>query len=173
MDICRGRDDVVVARHDQWLLQLKPLMCVFSKTLHPFDFICIFIGASRVAVGQVDRRHPQDPGLGRDRRLDEAGMVVGGIAGQPRCDLVELELGQDGDPVEGLLAVHGNVVTQRLDLVPRERLVHGLGLLQADDVGRPFGEPGGQIFDSLFDRIDVPGGDAHEGFYRLRLSDKH
>jgi hypothetical protein len=29
-------------------------------------------------------------------------MVVGGIAGQPRGDLVELELGQDRDAVERL-----------------------------------------------------------------------
>src|SRR5262249_9950977 len=33
--------------------------------------------------------------------------------------------------------------------------------LQTDDVGRPFREPRGQVFNALLDRIDVPGGDPH------------
>ena len=42
-------------------------------------------------------------------------MIVGRVARKPGRDLVELEFGQDGDAVEGLLPVHGYVVAQRFD----------------------------------------------------------
>ena len=160
-----GRDDVVVARQNERLFQLKPFMCVFRKPVHPSDFVRVFLGVRRVAVGQVDRRHPQAPAVGRNRRLDEAGMVVGVVAGQAGRDLVELELGQDRDAVERLLAVDRDVVAQRLDLQPRKGVIDGLGFLKANDVGRPLLEPGGQVLDSLLDRIDVPGGDPHRGAF--------
>jgi hypothetical protein len=63
------------------------------------------------------------------------------------------------------MAMHCNIVAQCLDCLPREGLIDGLGFLQADDVRRPLGEPGGQVLDSLLDRIDVPGGDAHGGLW--------
>ena len=62
-------------------------------------------------------------------------MVVGVVAGQPRRHLVERELRQDGDAVEGLLAVDGDVVAERLERLARKGVVDALGLLQADDVG--------------------------------------
>jgi len=39
VNIVGGGDDVVVAGHDKRFFQLKPLMCVFEKPLHPFDFV--------------------------------------------------------------------------------------------------------------------------------------
>ncbi len=90
-------------------------------------------------------------------------MVVGVVAGQSRGHLVERELRQDRDAVEGLLPVHCDIVAERLERLAREGFVHALGLLQADDVGPPLQEPGGQVVHSLLDRIDVPGGDAHRG----------
>ena len=141
-------------------------MRVFKKPLHPFDFVWIFFSVRRVAVGQVDRRHPQRAAVGRNRRLDEAGMVVGVVAGQPRRHLVELELRQDRDAVEGLLAVDRDVVAQRLDRLARE------GVIDASwfPAGRRCRadrslQPGGQVLDSLLDRIDVPGGDPHAVFF--------
>ena len=42
---------------------------------------------------------------------------------------------QDRDAVEGLLAVHGDIVAERLERLAREGLVDAFGFLQADDVG--------------------------------------
>ena len=64
-------------------------------------------------------------------------MVVLRVAGQPRGHLVELELREDRDPVEGLLAVDRDVVAQRLERLARKALVHTFRFLQANDVGRP------------------------------------
>ena len=85
------------------------------------------------------------------------------IAGQARRHLVEFQLGQDGHPVEGLLAMHGDVVAQGLERLAGERLVHAFGLLQAHDVGRPLAKPCAQVLDSLLNRIDVPCCNAHGG----------
>ena len=72
-------------------------------------------------------------------------MVVAVVAGQAGRHLVERQLGEDGDAVEGLLAVHGDVVAERLERLAREGLVHAFDLLQADDVGRALLEPGQQV----------------------------
>ena len=89
-------------------------------------------------------------------------MIVGGIAGQPWSDLVELELGENGDAVEGLLAVGHHVVAERLDGLAGKRLIEAFGLLQADDVGRTILQPGQEMIQPLPDRIDVPRCDAHQ-----------
>ncbi len=47
------------------------------------------------------------------------------------------QLGQQGDPVEGLLSVHCDIVAQRLESLAREGVVLAFDFLQADDVGAP------------------------------------
>ena len=89
-------------------------------------------------------------------------MVVGVVARQPRRDLVERQLGEHGHAVEGLLPVHRDIVAQRLNRLARKGIVDALGLLQADDVGLPLGQPGGEVINSLLYGIDVPSGDAHD-----------
>ena len=69
-------------------------------------------------------------------------MVVLVIAGQARFGLVERQFREQGYAVEGLLAMGDDVVAERLDLQPRERLVDAFDFLQADDVGRAFLQPG-------------------------------
>ena len=64
--------------------------------------------------------------------------------------------------------MHCNIVAERLERLARKGVVDAFGLLQADDVGLPLGEPGGQIIHSLLDGIDVPGGDAHADEARAR-----
>ena len=74
-------------------------------------------------------------------------MHVVVVAGQPGRDLVERQLGQQRDAVEGLLAVHGDIVAERLERLAREGLVDAFDFLQADDVrlripaARPAGDP--------------------------------
>ena len=51
------------------------------------------------------------------------------------------------------------MVTGGLDLGTREIVVLELQLLQADDVGRGFGQPVEQMRQADLQRIDVPGGD--------------
>ena len=98
-------------------------------------------------------------------------MVVGVVAGQPRRHLVERKFGQDRDAVEGLLPVHCDIVAEGFQWLARKGVVDALGLLQADDVRLPLGQPGRQVVDSLLDRVDVPGGDAHGGNGRVRRGD--
>ena len=79
-------------------------------------------------------------------------------------DVLESGAREDRDAVPGRLAVRGDLVPAILELVA-EQLVEGvvgeLGLLQADDVGAAFVEPGQQPGQALLERVDVPGGDAH------------
>jgi hypothetical protein len=58
--------------------------------------------------------------------------------------------------------VGDDVIAERLDLQPRERLVDAFDFLQADDVRRALLEPGQEMVEPLPDRIDVPGGYTHE-----------
>ena len=88
-------------------------------------------------------------------------MIVRGVAGQAAIDLIEREFRQQRDAVEGLLAVDREIVTERLERFARESVVDSLGFLQADNIGLPFVQPSDSGIQPLFDRIDVPGGDAH------------
>src|SRR6478735_10166744 len=87
------------------------------------------------------------------------------VAGQPRLGLVEPELREQGDAVEGLLPMGDHVVAERLDLQPREGLVDAFDLLEADDVRLALLQPGQQQVDPLPDRVHVPGSysDGHLG----------
>jgi hypothetical protein len=87
------------------------------------------------------------------------GVLV--IAGQARFGLVERQFREQRHPIEGLLAVGNDVIAERLDLQPRERLVDAFDFLKADDIGRAFLQPGQQMLEPLPDRIDVPGGNTH------------
>jgi len=49
----------------------------------------------------------------------------------------------------------------------RKGVVNALGLLQADDVRLPLGEPRGQVVQSLLYRIYVPSGNAHGEDWRV------
>ncbi|MGY4289280.1 hypothetical protein ACVWXO_008546 [Bradyrhizobium sp. LM2.7] len=80
------------------------------------------------------------------------------IAGKPRLGLVEWQFRQQGDAVEGLLAVGNDVVAHGLDLQPWEGLIDAFDLLEADDVGLALPEPSEEMLDPLPDRVHVPGG---------------
>ena len=77
----------------------------------------------RVAVGQVERDDAQHALVGREHAFDEAGLLVGIVAGQAAVDLVEAQLRQDRDAVEALLAVRLDMVAERLDLGARKLFV--------------------------------------------------
>ncbi|MHC2294768.1 hypothetical protein ACVIJW_010638 [Bradyrhizobium barranii subsp. barranii] len=86
------------------------------------------------------------------------GILV--VAGEARLGLVESELREQSDAVEGLLTVGDHVVAERLDLQPREGLVDAFDLLQADDVRLALLQPGQQQVDPLPDRVHVPGSNS-------------
>src|SRR5262249_30273778 len=90
-------------------------------------------------------------------------MIVCAVSGQSGRYLVERELGQDRDTVEGLLAVHRNIVAERLEAFAREGVIDAFGLLHAANVGLAFGQPRKHVIQSLLDRIDVPGCNTHGG----------
>ncbi len=115
----------------------------------------------RVAIGQIDRGDPHHAALRRDHRLQEAGLLVAIVARQPGSHLVERGLGQDRDAVEALLAVDGDVVAERLEGLPRERVVHAFRFLEANDVGTALGEPRCGAVQPLLHGVDVPGRNAH------------
>src|SRR5262249_23274446 len=127
----------------------------------------------RVAVRQVDRSHSQNAGFRGHQRLEEAGVIVLRVARKPGRDLVERQLRQDGDAIEGFLTVHGYVVAEALQWLPRKGLVDALGLLQADDVGLSCREPSDEPVETLLDGVDVPGGDQHDGHSSLAYAVDH
>ena len=98
----------------------KPLLRILKKPRHPFEFIRIFLGVRRVAVGQIKAGDPQHAALERHHAFQKPGMDVFVVAGKPRLGFVERQLGQQRDAVEGLLAVGDHVVAERLDGLPRE-----------------------------------------------------
>jgi hypothetical protein len=136
-------------------------MRIAQQAVHPSELIGVFVRARRVAIGQIKRGDAHGAASGADLRLDETGMIVLGVARQPRRHLIEGDFGQDRDPVEGLLPMNRDVVAQRLDRLPREAIVDAFGFLQADDIRRPLLQPGEQAVHPLLDRVDVPRGDAH------------
>ena len=99
---------------------------------------------------------------GGNHAFDEAGVVVLVVAGQAVAHLVEFEFRQQGDTVEGFLPMDGDVIAEPLEFHARKCVVNAFCLLQADDVRLALGKPGQRRVDALLDRIDVPGGDAHE-----------
>ena len=66
----------------------------------------------------------------RDHGLEIARLHVVWVAGEPRLNLVERELGEERHAVEALLPVHGDVVAELLELEPREGVVDAFDLLQ-------------------------------------------
>src|SRR3974390_3643321 len=90
--IGRGRDDIIVAGQDKRLLQLQTLAREAKKSVHPVDFIDVFLGPYWISVGQIQADDPQDPRFCRDQRLEEARLHVGLVADQARSHLVEWAL---------------------------------------------------------------------------------
>src|SRR5437588_5014762 len=88
------------------------------------------------------------------------GVLV--VTGQARFGLLERQLRQQRDTVEGLLAVGDDVVAERLDLEPRKGVIDAFDFLQADDVRRALPEPAHEMLDPLSDRIDVPRSNTHK-----------
>ena len=89
-------------------------------------------------------------------------MGVVGIAGKAGlAQLGRFAAGEDGDPVEALLAVPDAAVAGRLDVGDRKRLVGAFELLQADDVGRLALQPFEQARQPRADAVDVVGGELH------------
>ena len=79
-------------------------------------------------------------------------------------NVFEADLGQNRDAVPLSLAMESERVAA-LGKLGSEQLLEGLvgelGLLQADDVGLAFIQPGQQSRHALLDRVHVPGSDAH------------
>src|SRR5262249_40867859 len=84
------------------------------------------------------------------------------IAREARLALVKGQLGEQGNAVEGFLAVEHDVVAERFDLQPREGFIGAFGLLQADNVRRALLQPCHEVFEPLPDRIDVPRSNTDE-----------
>jgi hypothetical protein len=78
-------------------------------------------------------------------------VIVGVIAGQADIDLVKRVFGQNRDAVERFLTVDSDVVAEALERFTGEGVINTLGLLQADQVGRAFGEPSRRSIKPLLD----------------------
>src|SRR5215472_335791 len=98
---------------------------------------------------------------GRNHCFYKTGVVVLVVSWKTITDFIEWEFRQQRDAIERLLAVHGDVVTERLERFARKSIVDAFGFLQADDVRLALGKPCHRGIDALFDRVYVPGGDAH------------
>ena len=78
-------------------------------------------------------------------------MVVPVIPWQPWLHVLERQLRQDGNPVETLLAVDGDVVSEIFERLARKRLIVAFLFLQPDDVVLSRGQPSDRIVHALLD----------------------
>jgi len=117
----------------------------------------IGIGVGDVAAGRHIQAMHFDAGDVGDQMA-----AIEPVAPGWRADVVERQLGQDGDAVIALHAVIGEVgIAQGAAAIGGKQLVGDLGLLQADNVGIERGDDLGQQRQPQPQRIDVPGNQAH------------
>src|SRR5215472_5945708 len=98
---------------------------------------------------------------GRNHCFYETGVVVLVVSWKTITDFIEWEFRQQRDAIVCLLAVHGDVVTERLERFARKSIVDAFGFLQADDVRLALCKPCHRGIEALFDRAYVPSGYAH------------
>src|SRR5262249_13141578 len=114
----------------------------------------------RIAVREVEGGDADGAALQREHRFDEARLLVM-QSRQPPGDLVESELGQEGDTVEALLPVHLDVVAEVLEGLPRKGSVLGLDLLKAENVRLRLAHPLDGAVEASPHAVDVPRRDSH------------
>ncbi len=90
-------------------------------------------------------------------------MFIAVIAGKASVDFIRLNLGQQCNAVETLLAMRFDVITSGLNRLAREDLVLRFDFLKAYDVRIGFFQPRKEVFDASPNAIDVPGNDFHGG----------
>jgi hypothetical protein len=162
LDVERRRNDVEVAGQDECLLVPEQRARPRRQAVHPVELVFELVGADRIAVREIEAGDADDGAVARNHHLHIARMLVGIGAGQAAGDVLERPLGENGDAVEALLAVHGEVVAKLLQRFPRKCLVLAFDLLEAADVGRRFLQPAQQIGEARLDAVDVPCGDLHQ-----------
>ena len=155
--IHRLRDHVIVPQTDKRLLGRQKVAHPRLHPRHPGQLVIIFRPRRGVAVRQVQ---PADPDRTRPvhHRLDPARLFVAVTARQPASHVAQRQLRQDRNPVEPLLAMRLDPVTQRLEDLARKAFIHRLDLLQAHHVRSGRGQPGRQRLDPRLDPVDVERG---------------
>ena len=157
--VARLRNDVEIAGQDQRLFVLHELARMGDEPLHEHELVWVFLRTGRIAVRQIDARHPHDAVAGRDDRFEVTGLGVVLVPRQSARDL-ERPFGENGDAVERLLAVGLDVIAEFLDLHARKLVVEALDLLEAERVGADLLQIIEEVGKPLADRVDIPGGDA-------------
>ncbi len=132
--VARLRNDVEIAGQDQRLFVLHELARMGDEPLHEHELVWVFLRTGRIAVRQIDARHPHDAVAGRDDRFEVTGLGVVLVPRQSARDL-ERPFGENGDAVERLLAVGLDVIAEFLDLHARKLVVEALDLLQTERIG--------------------------------------
>src|SRR5208283_5112811 len=127
--------------------------------LHEGELIGVFLRIHRIAVRQIDARHPHDAVPGWDHRFEIAGLGVVLVSRQSAGDL-EWPFGKNGDAVECLLAMGLDIVAEVLDLDAWELLIETLDLLEAERVWADLLQIVEEVGKPLADGVDIPGGDA-------------
>ena len=131
---------------------------------HPIELVAVLGGiVGGIAVRQVEAADP-DAFHGC---LHITGLLVGVIAGQALLHIGQAEFGQQSDAVIGALPDNGAFEADVLEDIGRKGIRLALGLLQAQNVRMTGLQPVADRVGALLDRVDVPGGDAHQ----QRLSD--
>ena len=131
--VARLGNDVEIAGQRERLFECQQFVRVADQPVHERELVRVLFARRGIAVGQIDAGQPHGAALSRDHRFDIARLLVMGIARQTARDL-DRPLGEDGDAVEGLLPVGGDVVAEVLDLGARKRFVEALDFLQAQRV---------------------------------------
>jgi len=141
----------------------------FAEALHPANLVVEFLGADRIAVGQVKRADDHVLRLG----FDVPAMAIVGIAGEADpTKLGRVAFCQDGDPVEAFLTVPDGAVTRGLYVSDGERLVGALEFLQRNDVRLLALEPFDEPRQPRTDTVEVIGRNLHLGALSRARSDR-
>jgi hypothetical protein len=158
IDVLPGRHHIVVAGEHDRDAGLVERCGMARQSLEPGELVVEFRPRLRIAVRRVERSDQHAV----HRRLDVAGLVVVGIAGQFGAgDDRHHAPRQDRDAVPALLAAPHRLVAGLAQRIGRKLAVGGLELLQAGDVGLGAAQPRDQVRQPLADIIDVEGRDLH------------
>ncbi len=114
-------------------------------------------------IGKIaPRRHIDIVDFGAVSQRGDGMAAILPLAPVAHCRIGQGHAADDGDAVIPLHAVPVDMmVAKRLQRGFGKGLVRRLGFLQAQDIGRGFGQQAADEIDAQPYRVDVPGGDTH------------
>lgn len=130
------------------------------EALHPIEFICVFFGANRIAVGHIEAGDTDVV----DRGFEVAGLGIACRAGEAFAGVFDFVEAGDSDAVIGFLTEGVGCIACGGEVRCGEGCGFAFDFLHQKDVGFGFGEPFENVRKAGADGVYVPSGYAHAGY---------